>query len=101
MSGPVHTSPSGSAPVQALPQGRNMEKLQKQARDFEAVFAGKLINTMLSTVEKGEFSGGSAEETFQGLLGERMGDAMAAQGALGIAPSVLAQLIRLQGGSHE
>jgi Rod binding domain-containing protein len=101
MSGPVHTSPSGSAPVQALPQDRNMEKLQKQARDFEAVFAGKLINTMLSTVEKGEFSGGSAEETFQGLLGERMGDAMAAQGGLGIAPSVLAQLIRLQGDSHE
>jgi Rod binding domain-containing protein len=78
-----------------------MEKLQKQARDFEAVFAGKLINTMLSTVEKGEFSGGSAEETFQGLLGERMGDAMAAQGGLGIAPSVLAQLISLHGGSHE
>lgn len=101
MRSPVHASPAVSAPVQPLQQDRNMAKLQKQARDFEAVFAGKLINTMLSTVEKGEFSGGSAEETFQGLLGERMGDAMAAQGALGIAPSVLAQLIRLQGGSHE
>ena len=101
MSSPVHASPSVSAPVQPLPQVRNIENLQKQARDFEAVFAGKLINTMLSTVEKSEFSGGSAEETFQGMLGERMGDALAAQGGLGIAPSVLAQLIRLQGNAHE
>lgn len=101
MSSPVNASPFVPAPVQLSPQDRNIENLQKQARDFEAVFAGKLINTMLSTVEKSEFSGGNAEETFQGMLGERMGDALAAQGGLGIAPSVLAQLIRLQGNSHE
>ena len=101
MSGPVQASQPVSTPVQPLTQDRNIEKLQKQARDFEAVFAGKLINTMLSTVEKGEFSGGSAEETFQGLLGERIGDALAVQGGFGIAPSVLAQLIRLQADSHE
>ena len=101
MTSPVHASPFISGAVQPVAQDRNMENLQKQARDFEAVFAGKLINTMLSTVEKGEFSGGSGEETFQGMLGERMGEALAAQGGFGIAPSVLAQLIRLQGNSHE
>lgn len=101
MSNPVPTFPTVSAPVQPLTQDRKIEKLQKQARDFEAVFAGKLINTMLSTVEKSEFSAGNAEETFQGMLGERIGDAMAAQGGFGLAPSVLAQLIRLQGNSHE
>lgn len=101
MSSPVPTLPAVSASVQPSPHDRNIEKLQKQARDFEAVFAGKLINTMLSTVEKSEFSAGNAEETFQGMLGERIGDAMAAQGGLGLAPSVLAQLIRLQGNTHE
>ena len=101
MSDPAPTSPAAAATVQPLSQDRNLAKLQKQARDFEAVFAGKLVNTMLSTVEKGEFSGGNAEDTFQGMLGERIGDAMAAQGGFGLAPSVLAQLIRLQGNSHE
>jgi len=101
MSSSVNASPFVSGPAQPVVQVPNIENLQKQARDFEAVFAGKLINTMLSTVEKGDFSGGSAEETFQGILGERMGEALAAQGGFGIAPSVLAQLIRLQGNSHD
>lgn len=101
MSSPVQAPPSVTAPVQNPAQDRNIQKLQKQARDFEAVFAGKLVNTMLATVEKSEFSAGNAEDTFQGMLGERIGDAMAAQGGFGIAPSVLAQLIRLQGNSHE
>jgi len=101
MSDPVSVLPAAPSPAQPLPLDRNSAKLQKQARDFEAVFAGKLINTMLSTVEKGDFSGGNAEDTFQGMLGERIGDAMAAQGPFGLAPSVLAQLIRLQGNSHE
>lgn len=75
--------------------------LTKQAEDFEAVFIGKLVNTMFETVEKGEFSDSNAESAFQGLMGEQIGDAIAARGGIGLAPSVLAQLIRLQGNAHE
>lgn len=77
-------------------QPHNLAQLQKQAKDFEAVFIGKLVNIMFETVEKGDFSGSHAEETFQGMLGERIGDALAERGGFGLARPVLDQLIRLQ-----
>lgn len=75
--------------------------LVKQAQDFEAVFIGKLVNTMFETVDKGTFSDSNAESAFQGLMGEQIGNAIAARGGIGLAPSVLAQLIRLQGNADE
>lgn len=75
--------------------------LAKQAQDFEAVFIGKLVNTMFETVEKGSFSDSNAESAFQGIMGEQIGSAIAARGGIGLAPSVLAQLIRLQGNASE
>lgn len=75
--------------------------LKKQAQDFEAVFIGKLVNTMFETVEKDGISDSNAESAFQGLMGEQIGNAIAARGGIGLAPSVLAQLIRLQGNTHE
>jgi Rod binding domain-containing protein len=75
--------------------------LAKQAQDFEAVFIGKLVNTMLETVEKDSFSDSNAESAFQGLMGEQIGNSIAVRGGIGLAPSVLAQLIRLQGNAHD
>jgi flagellar protein FlgJ len=80
---------------------RNLAQLQKQAEDFEAVFIGKLVNIMFDTVAKGDLSGSHAEETFQGMLGERIGDALAEKGGFGLAQPVLDQLIKLQENVHE
>lgn len=69
------------------------------ARAFESVFAGQMTKIMMETVPTdGSFSGGHGEEIFRGVLAERMGDAIAAHGGLGLAPSVLGQIIQMQGG---
>ncbi len=69
------------------------------ARAFESVFAGQMAKIMMETVPTdGAFSGGHGEEIFRGVLAERMGDAIAQHGGLGIAPAVLGQIIQMQGG---
>lgn len=55
-------------------KGRKTEEdLKKVASDFEAVFIRQFLDTMDSTVQKSEFMhGGSAEDTFKGMLNEQL-----------------------------
>lgn len=69
------------------------------AEKFEAVFLGQMTQLMMESVETGDqFSGGHGEEMFRGVLAEKLGTAMAAKGGIGLAPAVMAQIIKLQGG---
>ena len=68
------------------------------ARAFESVFLGEMTRIMMETAPSdGPFSGGHGEEMFRGVLAERMGDAIAAHGGIGIAPAVMDQIIKMQG----
>lgn len=72
----------------------------KTAKSFEAVFLGQMTQMMMETVESdGPFSGGHGEEMFRGVLAEKLGTAIAAKGGIGLAPAVMAQIIKLQGGT--
>jgi len=56
-----------------LKGGKTEEDLKKAAGDFEAVFIRQFLDVMDSTVQKSEFMhGGSAEDTFKGMLNEQM-----------------------------
>lgn len=69
------------------------------ARQFEAVFIGQMTKIMMDTAPTdGPFSGGHGEEMFRGILAEQMGDAMAKRGGIGLAPMVMGQILRMQGG---
>ncbi len=75
-------------------------RAQTTAREFEAVFIGQMAKLMMETVEIGdEFSGGHGEQMFRGVLAERLGEEIARRGGVGLAPAVLDQIIKLQGGS--
>lgn len=84
---------TGAAPT--VPSPKNAET----ARAFEAVFIGQMTQLMLESVENGEFSGGHGEQMFRGVLSEHLGTAISARGGLGLAPHVLEQIIKLQGGA--
>lgn len=71
----------------------------KVAREFEAVFAGQVAKIMMESVEMdGDFTGGSGESMFRGILAEQIGNRIALGRGLGIASAVEAQIIRMQGG---
>jgi Rod binding domain-containing protein len=70
---------------------------QKSAEEFEAV----LLNTLLAPMFEGlgtddPLTGGSAEQTWRGLLVEEYANSMAAQGGIGVAESVYRELIAMQ-----
>ena len=71
----------------------------KTAREFEAVFLGQMTQLMMESVGDGEFSGGHGEQMFRGVLAEKLGAAIADRGGLGLAPAVMDQIIKLQGGA--
>lgn len=69
------------------------------AHEFEAVFAGQIAKLLLEQVEVDEgFGGGHGEEMFRGVLADEVGRSIAASGQLGLAPTVIAALERMEKG---
>lgn len=89
---PITTTPT-PAPAAVTPKDK------KTAQSFEAVFLGQMTQLMLESVEPGDFGGGHGEEMFRGVMAEQLGTAMSRCGGIGLAPHVLDQIIRLQGGT--
>jgi len=74
------------------------QKLRQQAEDFEGVFLNTLFKEMFSSLSTDESSlgGGFAEETWRGIQSERMAEAVAADGGVGIADAVYSDLLAVQ-----
>ncbi|GAB5352470.1 rod-binding protein [Qipengyuania sp. 483] len=88
-------------PTAPDPSGASHADIAKTAKEFEAVFLGEMSKLMLESVELGDqFSGGHAEQIFRGILAEKLGGEIARRGGVGLAPSVMEQMIRMQEGSQ-
>jgi flagellar protein FlgJ len=100
----IANTPAVSGPplpsIKAAAATRGDAAARKTARDFEAVFIGQMTQMMMETAQpEGDFSGGHGEEMFRGVLAEKLGTAIAKRGGIGLAPAVLDQIIKLQGGN--
>lgn len=93
--------PVTAAPAAApAPLGPKPPTAKQTAEKFEAVFLGQMTQLMMESVEIGDqFSGGHGEAMFRGILAEKLGTEMAKTGGIGLAPAVLAQMIKMQGGT--
>ena len=91
-------APAPALPAMPAPQVQRGTDPAKTAQSFESVFVGQMIRIMMDTAPAdGPFNGGHGEEMFRGVLAEQMGDAIARGGGFGLAPAVLAQILRMQG----
>lgn len=82
-----------------LQGGSGPEQIRAQAEDFEAFFLSRMFAYMYEGVPTdGPFGGGSAEETYRGLLVEEFGKEAAKAGGIGLADAVEKELLRLQEG---
>ena len=74
-----------------------MDKLRSQATELEGVFLNTLMKEMFASLETEDgFGGGYAEETWRGMQAEQMASAMAEAGGIGLADSILGDLLALQ-----
>jgi Rod binding domain-containing protein len=92
---------TATAASTARPLPKVDPKSAATAQSFEAVFLGQMTQLMLESVpQEGEFNGGAGEEMFRGILAEKLGTEMAKRGGIGLAPTVLDQIIKLQQGQQ-
>lgn len=78
-----------------------MDRLRAQATELEGVFLNTLMKEMFASLETDNgFGGGFAEETWRGMQAEQFATAMAEAGGIGLAESLLPDLIALQEASQ-
>ena len=95
---PAISIPPAAMAGPKIPQ--QSKDVRETAENFEAVFMGQMAKLMLESVDLGDFSGGPGEEIFRGILAEKLGGEMAQRGGIGLAPAVVDQIIKLQGGAQ-
>ncbi|GAB6053144.1 hypothetical protein JCM17960_19640 [Magnetospira thiophila] len=82
-----------SQPKAIADQGR----MRKVAEDFEAMFLGQMLQPMFNDLGAEEpFGGGHAEKVWRSLMVDEFGKEMTRAGGIGIADSIMRQMIMLQ-----
>ena len=79
-------------------EGKNAHgDARKAAESFEAFFISQMLADMFSGVETDPlFGGGPGETVFRSLMIDEYGKSVASTGGIGIADSVLREIVRLQ-----
>ena len=100
MAGVINAS---AASVAAAPATRTLSpaeiaKTRQAAQDFEAMALGEMLQPMFKTVDtsKGLFGGGQGEATWKPMMVDEMAKTIAKNGGIGIANSVMKELLRIQ-----
>lgn len=73
------------------------DKIRKTAQDFEASFLAQMLKPMFQGLKTdGLFGGGQAEETWRGFLVDEMAKKTVAAGGVGLADTVMAEMLKMQ-----
>ncbi len=72
-------------------------QIKKTAENFEASFLSVMLGEMFKGVGEGEFGGGQGAQMFQSFMTDAMSKQMAKAGGVGLASSVQAEMLKMQG----
>lgn len=90
-------APLPMAPTRETPQADPNAELRHVAEEFEAVFLAQMMAPMFEGLQTdGLGGGGMGEEIFRPLLIEQYAAALSQAGGVGIADSIVRELMRLQ-----
>jgi Rod binding domain-containing protein len=83
--------------LDAVKDARKLERIEKAAEDFEAVFIAEMMKPMFEGIQTdGPFGGGKGEEIFRGMMLQEYGKEIARTNSFGIAQHVKAEMIKQQ-----
>ena len=72
------------------------EQARQAAQEFESVFLSQMLEGMFEGVGDDEFGDSYAQNTYRSLLTETYADEITKSGGIGIADSVMRELINMQ-----
>lgn len=98
MTSPMNATPYSITPSQGVnPNLSKVEQARAVAQQFEGVFLNQMLSAMFEGVGDNDAFGGSyAEDTYRGLMTETYADTITKAGGIGIADSIMRELIGLQ-----
>jgi Rod binding domain-containing protein len=97
MTNSIHHVGLPGAPLPVAQQQTPPNELRRAAEEFEAVFLAQMLAPMFEGLQTdGLGGGGMGEEIFRPMLIERYAEALSKAGGVGIADSVVRELMRLQ-----
>ncbi len=96
-------APAGPVPPAGKLSPDQIAKSRKAAQDFEALTLGEMLKPMFATVDtsKGRFGGGQGEAMWKPMLVEEMAKTIAKNGGIGLADSVMKELLHMQELKHD
>jgi flagellar protein FlgJ len=99
----VTAAPIAAVPAKTTLSPAQIEKTRKAAQDFEAMALGEMLQPMFKTVDtsKGLFGGGTGEATWKPMMVDEMAKTIAKHGGIGIADSVMREMLRMQETKHD
>lgn len=96
------TTTLAGAPISLATQARAHQRevppeIRRVAEEFEAVFLSEMISPMFENLDTdGLGGGGEGERMFRPMLVEQYANAIAQAGGVGIADSIISELMRMQ-----
>ena len=85
------------SPMASLKQSAAYKKAESAARDFEAFFITRMMESMFEGVSTdGLFGGGQAEKIYRSLLLDEYGKEMAKTGSIGVKDYVMQAILQIQ-----
>ena len=88
---PAQQAAAAMSPAQ---QSAARAKIADTAKKFEASFVGAMLQSVFKDVDLG---GGQGGEAFKSVLADAMGKQMAQGRGIGLAKSIQAEMLKLQG----
>jgi Rod binding domain-containing protein len=90
-------TPGASAATKiATPEQR--AKIAKTAQAYEASFLSAMLGHMFTSVDAdAPFSGGAGEQAFRSFMTDAIATSMSKAGGVGLAKSVTAEMLKMQG----
>ncbi len=91
------TAPGAPLPLQVGERAAQASEARRAAEEFESVFLTEMLAPMFEGLDSdGLGGGGMGEEIFRPMLIERYAEAISHAGGIGIADSILRELVRMQ-----
>ena len=88
-------TPPAAAPTAA--QAANAARIRKTAEDFETSFLSQMMKPMFEGLKTdGPFGGGQAEGMWRSFMIDAMAKQTVSAGGIGLADTVMAEMIKMQ-----
>ena len=95
---PLRTAGVQPATAPGRQDAGGTDEMRRAAEEFEAVFLSEMLAPMFEGLDTdGLGGGGMGEQIFRPMLVERYAEAISRAGGVGVADSVVREMLRLQG----